>query len=586
MLKLDRLKPKFWDYEDVAAGPHKHLFNFRAIWKLAILLTAGVCLLPLVFMAIIDYRVTQKAAEAQTLENTSRLVSNTQRTISFFLEERKYAVNFITRDNTFESLNDPARLGAILQNLEDSFGGFRDIGVIDALGNQRTYVGPYKLEGKNYSDQEWYKQVLTKKVYISEVFLGYRRAPHVVIAVKRVFSSGSFYILRATLDTERFNLLLSEIVVAAQGDTFIINHEGILQTPSKFHGEVLDKISLPVPEYSAHTRVDEKRASEGAPLIVGYRYIDETPFILMVVKNKRELMEPWSTTRLKIIGFLSLSIAVILVVILGGATYLVNQIYIADQRRIMTLHEVEYSNKLASIGRMAASIAHEINNPLAIINEKAGLIKDLFVLKRQYAEDPKLLGLVDSVLSTVNRCATITRRLLSFARHMEASIRPINMDEFLYEIMGFYAKEAEYRSITVTIEVPEDVPEFESDRGKLQQILFNLVNNAFAALDDGGHLTLAVRRVKEDFVSIRVMDDGCGIPEKDIDRVFEPFFTTKNQKGGTGLGLSITYNLVQELEGTIKVESQVGKGTTFTIVLPLRREKRSTGSDESLTGRR
>jgi len=586
MLKLNKLKPKFWDYEDVAAGPHKHLFNFRGIWKLAVLLTAGVCLVPLVFMAAIDYRVTEQAAEAQILENTSRLVSNTQRTISFFLEERKYAVNFITRDNTFESLNDPDRLAAILEHLEDSFGGFRDIGVIDALGNQRTYVGPYKLEGKNYSDQEWYKQVLTKEVYISEVFLGYRRAPHVVIAVKRVFWSGSFYILRATLDTERFNRLLSQIVVAAQGDTFIINHEGILQTPSKSHGEVLDKISLPVPEYSPHTRVYEQRGSGGASLIVGYRYIDETPFILMVVKNKRELMEPWSTTRLKIIGFLSLSIAVILVVILGGATYLVNQIYIADQRRIMTLHEVEYSNKLATIGRMAASIAHEINNPLAIINEKAGLIKDLFLLKREYAEDSKLLGLVDAVLSTVNRCAVITRRLLSFARHMEASIRPINMDEFLHEIMGFYAKESEYRTITVTIDVADDVPEFESDRGKLQQILLNLVNNAFAALNDGGHLKLDVRRVKENFVSIMVMDDGCGIPEKDIDRVFEPFFTTKNQKGGTGLGLSITYNLVQELSGTIKVESQVGKGTTFTIVLPLRLEKRSTGRDESLTGRR
>jgi signal transduction histidine kinase len=493
-------------------------------------------------------------------------------------------VDFIARDNRFESLNDPDRLAAILDHLKDSFGGFRDLGVIDSLGTQRTYVGPYDFAGIDYSDQEWYTEVLRTKVYISEVFLGYRQVPHIVIAVKRVLSSGSFYVLRATLDTEKFNHHLAQLEMAGQGDAFIINHEGILQTPSKAYGEVLDRVSLPVPEYSSRTRVHEATGPGAKSLIVGYRYIEGSPFILMVVKNKRELMEPWYSTRKQLIGFLVLSVAVILFVILGGATYLVNQIYIADQRRIMTLHEVEYANKLASIGRIAASIAHEINNPLAIINEKAGLIKDLFTLKKRYAEDAKLMGLVDVVLSSVTRCATITRRLLNFARYMEPNIQPIDIQELVHELIGFHAKEAEYRSITVILDIAPDIPRFESDRGKLQQILLNLVNNALAALDDGGHLTISAKREGSNDVSIKVTDDGCGISEQDLDRVFEPFFSTKSQKGGTGLGLSITYNLVQELQGTITVSSELGKGTTFKIILPLRREKGMEGRNARTTG--
>jgi signal transduction histidine kinase len=305
----------------------------------------------------------------------------------------------------------------------------------------------------------------------------------------------------------------------------------------------------------------------------------------MLVKNKKELLKPWYKTRLQLMGFLAASITIILVVILGVATYLVNRIYLADQKRLTMLHQVEYSNKMATIGRLAAGVAHEINNPLAVINEKAGLIKDLFSMRQECARDEKLMNTINAVLSSVERCAKITRRLLSFMRNTGVATERINLRETIQEVLAFLGKEAEYRSFHISVHVDEDVPPITSDRGRLQEILLNVINNSFAAMQEGGHLEVTMRCEKEHWVSVTVKDDGCGIPKADLERVFEPFFSTKTGKGGTGLGLSITSGLVQELGGSIRVDSEVGKGTSFIIILPVNIEKKETPSHEGSLGR-
>lgn len=582
---LETIKPKFWDYRDVAAGPHKHLFNFRRMWKIAVLVISMVAIIPLVAITLIDYKVTQNAVETDSLLRTARLVSNTWRTVSFFLVERRAALDFVVRDNSYNSLCDSKRLSEILKNLKQGFGGFIDIGVIDSNGLQRAYAGPYKLEGINYHDQGWFKDVIYKGVNISDVFMGFRRTPHIVIAVRHNISKESFFILRATIDTDKFNDLLSQLEVSGQGDSFLVNKEGILQTPSRDFGKVLDKIPLSVPEFAEHTRVYEQ-TYQNKVLVTGYDYIVDTPFILMIVKQKAELMKPWQKTRLKLIGFLIASISIIVIVILSVSTYLVNRVLLADQKRIMTLHEVEYSNKMASIGRLAAGVAHEINNPLAVINEKVGLIKDMLTLKRDNTDNNKLINLANAALYSVDRCGTITKRLLNFARHLDVKIQEVNISEVIKDVLGFLAKEADYRCIQVSVQVAPDIPLFECDRGKLQQIFLNIVNNAFAAVKDGGKIDITAKREKTDLISVTITDNGQGIPKSDLERVFEPFFSTKTKQGGTGLGLSITYGLVQELGGSIGVQSEVDKGTSFVVTLPLKMEKKEGKDSENLACRR
>jgi signal transduction histidine kinase len=570
---FDKIKPDFLKGRDIATGPFREMFNYRLIWRWAILLTSAVTLLPLILITTVDYNFTQKSIESENLLRTLRVGSNAKRTISFFLSERLSALSFIVRGYSPEDLNDSVKLDELLKNLRESFGGFVDLGVIDKNGLQTTYVGPYHLEGKDYNNQAWFKEVREKGFHISEVFLGFRNVPHLVIAVKHDRPDGSFYVLRTAIDTKRFNELLTEYELSGKGDAFLINHEGVIQTPTLYQSKVFEKAAFTVPQYSQKTEIREDKSAAGENIIICSAYIPDSPYILIIVKYKDDLMKLWKATRLMLIGFLVVSITVIFLVIVGFSTYLVNNAYLLDQRRLMALHQMEYSNKLASIGRLAAGVAHEINNPLAIINEKAGLIKDLFTYSKSGPPDARIFDLIDSVLASVERCGTITKRLLGFARHMEVTIESINLGKILNEVLGFLKKEAEYRNISVNLDIVDTIPEFPSDRGKLQQIFLNIVNNAFAAMDTGGKLEISVQPGEEGFVSVEIADNGCGMSEADLDKIYEPFFSTKTKTGGTGLGLSITYGLVQELGGKIHAASQLGSGTTFTISLPLQPPK-------------
>jgi two-component system NtrC family sensor kinase len=574
MSLIAKIKPKFWDYHDAAAGHHLPGFSFRRKWKLIVTLTSVVALTPLIVMTIIDFRLSRGAIEAEMLTNTSRMVSNTWRTVSFFLTQRKSALDFVMHDNSYQSMREPGRLAAIFKNLQSGVGGFTDIGLVNAAGNMEAYAGPYHLQGTNLCNEKCYRQVLKKGTYISDVTGDKGVGRRIVIAIKHDLPDNTFFVLRAALDAGLLYRLLSQLDIDPNDDAFIINENGILQTPSRHHGGLYDKIDLPVPEPASEAKVIEAEDASSNPILIGYAYIPGTSFILMIIRDKSEVTALWLRPRLKLIGFLVLSIAIILFAILGGATYLVNRIHVADQKRVVALHQVEYTNKLASLGRLSSGVAHEINNPLAIINQKVGLIKDLFIFKEEYAGDEKLMGLIDEVLASVQRCSSITRRLLDFSRHMESRIEPIDLKEMIHEVLAFLEKEAERRRVDIIVDHIDNIPEFESDRGSLQQILLNLFNNAFAAMEDGGRLEIAVNRQDEDVVCVTVADNGCGIPAEDITRVFEPFFSTRGDQGGPGLGLSITYGLVKEIGGDIQVDSTVGKGTRFSVLLPMQTENR------------
>ena len=581
MFKTDRFFPNFLRDQASRDRSFKQMFDFRRIWRQAVIITSLVALVPLVVTTAVNYSLTRKSIEDEDLLRTLRVGSNARHSVSFFLSERLSALTFIAMDNSFDRLKDPNRLRSLLETFDASFTGVVDLGLIDKHGEQLAYVGPYALKAKQYGDQPWFSEIQKKGVHVSEMILGYRHQPHMVIAVRQQTPDGGFFVLRATIDSTRFVETLRGFELMGRGDLFLVNREGQLQTPSLYEGALFSKVPYTWEQGGDETGIHRDKSATGESVIVCTAKIPNSPFVVMIVKRGSDLIGFWRDTGMVLLAFVGFSILLILLVIFSVVTYMVNRMYQLDTRQRAAMRDVEQYNKLASIGRLAAGVAHEVNNPLAIINEKAGLIKDIFSFTESYAKDEKIVGLIDSVLASVERCGTITKRLLSFARHIDSVFEEVRLTTVIDEVLGFLKKEAEYRAIVVKTDYAEDVPPFHSDRGKLQQVFLNLINNAFAAMDKGGELVVDVKMENPETIRAMVSDSGTGIARENLDKIFEPFFSTKTKSGGTGLGLSITYGLVKELGGNITVDSTIGVGTTFTVTLPLEPPAKSGEKDNA-----
>ncbi|WP_299977309.1 ATP-binding protein [Desulfobacula sp.] len=456
MKRLKKLKPAFWDHRDIA-GSHSHTtFNFRRKWKLLVLFTSFMALLPLFVMTLVDFSLTRRIIEDEVESSMSKILSSAAASISFSKDLKKSALDYIVHSDAGED-----------------------------------------------------------------------------------------------------------------NDIFVVNEDGALLTPSFYYGRPGTSDIFNVNLFNENSGIEEDVTPKGKPVIAGYARIPDTSLIFVLVKSKKWLTDLWLKPRLKLVWYLAVSIVLILLSIMGTATYLVGRIHSTDRKRTEALRHAEYAKKLASIGRLASGVAHEINNPLAIINQKTGLILDLFTLREDFSSDDRLIPLANDVLDAVTRCGGITRRLLDFARHMEPSIEPVDIGEVVGQVLAFLKKDAERQSITISVDNQDVIPDFECDKGSLQQIFLNLIENAFAAMEDGGQLTISIKLKEKDKLTITVSDNGSGISIEDIDKIFEPFYSSKDDHWGTGLGLSITYGLIKEIGGDIMVKSSLGKGTRFTLTIPI-----------------
>jgi two-component system NtrC family sensor kinase len=221
--------------------------------------------------------------------------------------------------------------------------------------------------------------------------------------------------------------------------------------------------------------------------------------------------------------------------------------------------------KLASVGLLAAGIAHELNNPLTGVLTFSSLLRKKVPDGSQDAED------LDLVIQETKRCAAIIRRLLDFSRDKAPEKKYADLNAIVEETVRIVESPAHVRDIEIAFELEPGLPSAWVDADLVKQVVMNMVVNAQHAIDGHGRITLRTRRVerKAPMVEISVIDTGCGIAEKDLPRIFDPFFTTKGVGKGTGLGLSVSHGIVEAHGGAIEVESTPGAGTTFRVYLPI-----------------
>ncbi len=227
------------------------------------------------------------------------------------------------------------------------------------------------------------------------------------------------------------------------------------------------------------------------------------------------------------------------------------------------------SQKLASLGELAAGVAHEINNPLAIMRQEAEYAQ--FLLKKSASGGPELAELQDSlreIITQVDRSREITRNLLDFARKREPVLQKIQINRLIEDMARLVEKEAKNKNINLVRQYDPDLPVITSDPPLLRQVILNLMNNATQAIGRDGDLTITTALLPSGEISIIMADSGPGISPDILPKIFDPFFTTKPQGQGTGLGLAICHGIIQKLSGRITAASPPGQGAVFTITLP------------------
>ena len=234
-----------------------------------------------------------------------------------------------------------------------------------------------------------------------------------------------------------------------------------------------------------------------------------------------------------------------------------------EQRRMME-KQMAQADKLASIGQLSAGIAHEINNPLGVILGYTQLL-----LRNEKPETDRCNDL-KTIEKHVKNCKSIVEDLLNFARSSKPEIKTTRINEATDDVLNFILHHSKLDGIDIIRNYDEEAPPMLLDEKKIRQVLINLLMNAGHAVGKKGSISLSTEYIKQDNkVAITVADTGYGIEKKNLTRIFDPFFTTKPTGEGTGLGLSVSYGIVKSHGGEILVESEPGKGSAFTVVLPV-----------------
>ncbi|MBI2931273.1 MAG: HAMP domain-containing protein [Planctomycetes bacterium] len=224
--------------------------------------------------------------------------------------------------------------------------------------------------------------------------------------------------------------------------------------------------------------------------------------------------------------------------------------------------QIVRAEKLASVGRMAAGVAHELNNPLT------GVLTFAHLLARKMPKESQDFADLQVIINETNRCSKIIKDLLQFSREAQSDRKPERINNVIRQTLPLLEHQAEFQNIQIRLELDEALPPIVIDAAQIKQVLMNIIQNAAQAMPNGGALTIATS-ARAGSVAVRISDTGCGIPPENLEKIFDPFFTTKDPGKGTGLGLAVSLRLAENHGGTIDVASEVGKGSTFTIVLPL-----------------
>ncbi len=553
--------------------------DYPSFFRKRIFIIISVSITPMILVSGIILYQFNRSYHEKIHAHLAELVLKHKQNIDSFLIEKLGDIRVMAKTFDFEDLGDESFLRDRLEVLQQGYGPvFVDLGVINSQGLQVAYAGPFKLGKALYSTAKWFENAMKNEHVISDVFMGLRGLPHFIVAV-RDNREGESWILRATIDFVAFNNLVGNIRVGETGFAFILNGVGRLQTKPIFNvmpekGPYLEFMNTEL-EKKDDVQIIERKDESGNKAIYVAAFLKDGDWLLVL---QQRVSDAFSDFRK------ALKVAFV-IILLGGlaitsmayllSTRMAFRVAKMDKERKMMDEQIIETGKLASVGELAAGIAHEINNPVAIMVEEAGWIGDL--LEEEEFKEGKNLDEFQRALKQIStqgiRCKEITYKLLSFARKTDSTVQEVHLNHLLEELLAISEQRARYSNVTINTNFQDDLPFLELSQSELQQVFLNLINNALDAMEKTGGTLEVSSKAEENHVVVRVKDDGPGIPKANLSRIFDPFFTTKQVGKGTGLGMSICYGIIKKMEGKIEVRSTVNVGTTFLVRIPLSMKK-------------
>ncbi len=559
------------DYADSEANRERIRLHFRQLQTRLILgLLLGFLLPNALLSAYFHFQFTH-TLKSSALLNLEAVAENQKNTLDLYLQER--VVNlfnlFHGRDFSLEPTQET--MEQYLQNLKRFNVGFVDVGFFDAKGRQIGYAGPFpQLLGVDYGREPWFKTLMaeSRNYLISDIYTGFRKIPHFTLAVRQEFD-GQSYVVRATLDPDKLYVYLRSISHGKEVESALVNAQGQYQVVDPRRSAYPGTSDF-IPPTTGTSGVREIEHDD-QPTLIAYSWLKEAPWALLVSQPVAVAQSGMIKAR----KALTLSLLLISFLVSVLIFFTIRKL-VADGRRMaekgQQLQEMlTHASKMASIGELAAGVAHEINNPLAIIMATSGVIRDMLNPEFDLDHSPEAIC---KELSTIDTAATrakgITKKLQEMGKARVPCSVACDINALLDEVLNRLKKvEFKGKHIEVVTNLAPELPPLLAEPDSLRQVFTNILVNAADAITDKGTITVS-SGFQDGMTWITFTDTGKGISPEDLPRIFNPFFTTKGGGKGTGLGLSIAASIVKYLGGIIKVNSILGSGSSFTVQLPIK----------------